>query len=159
VKKFLFVNLMLLLSGCAGLAVGTFVTFESEQNDVSISSERNSFDYEVNPKPLSKDELISAWGEPDESYSFGSCEVVTYYDGYSWSGFGAFVVVIPLPILVPTGHDENRFYFINDQSVGLVKEYGEVSSALGYMCGSNECNGLAGPVNENKRKVDVKWCE
>ena len=157
-KNFLVTCFCFLLSGCAGLAVGTFGTFENEQNVVHISDKRNEFEYIAPKSTLTKEVLVSTWGKPDEISQYGKCEVVTYYDGYSWSGIGAFLVFFPVPLMVPTGYDENRFYFINGESVGLVSEYGEVTGALGYMCGSNECKGVAGPVTENKRQIEVRWC-
>ena len=132
-----------IITGCMGLAVGTFGTFESKKETPA----------------LSKENLIASHGKPDDFYKVGSCEVLTYYDGYNWSGVGAFVLVIPLPILLPSGHDESRYYFIDGKSVATITEYGEVSGALGYMCGSNECKGLAGPVNTDKsRTIEVTWC-
>lgn len=158
-KKLTILCLAFILNGCVGLAVGTYGTFQAEKESFNISDEKNYFDYSVNTIKLTKEVLLSTWGEPDEIAKVGNCEVVTYYDGYNWSGIGAFIVFFPVPLLVPTGHDENRFYFINGESVGLVTEYSEVIGALGYMCGSNECKGLAGPVNsEKKRNIEVKWC-
>ena len=159
-KKLSIVCLGLLLQGCVGLAVGTYGTFEDEKSSVSISSKRNELSYGSNATTVTKETLVSSWGEPDAIERIGSCEVVTYHDGYSWSGVGAFVVFLPVPLMVPSGKDESRFYFVDDQFVRLVSEYGEVTGALGYMCGSNECKGLAGPVNTDKaREVKVTWCE
>ena len=158
-KKLSILLVAILLQGCVGLAVGTYGTFEDEKSTAKISSTKNEFIYGYSAANLSKESLISAWGEPDSVSTEGKCEVLTYNDGYNWSGVGAFILFFPIPILVPTGHDENRFYFINGELVRLVSEYGEVTGALGYMCGSNECKGMAGPVNTKKsRKVKVNWC-
>lgn len=79
---------------------------------------------------------------------------------YNWSGIGAFVVIVPIPLVIPSGHDETKFYFIDNASVAAITEYGEVTSMFGYMCGSNECGFKAGPVNSDKtRKVTVDWCK
>lgn len=132
-----------LLTGCVGLAVGTFGTFERKEELPT----------------LTKESLISKNGEPDKISIVGKCEVFTYYDGYNWSGAGAFVLIVPLPVLLPTGNDESRYYFKNGKSVAVVSEYGEVTGALGYMCGSNECKGLAGRVNTDQtREIEVTWC-
>jgi len=153
------ISTVLSLSGCVGLAVGTYGTFENKEESFSISSEKNSFEYSTSAETLTKEQLVSTWGEPDQISMVGSCEVVAYNDGFSWSGVGAFLVIIPIPLLAPSGYDENRFYFINGQAVGLVTEYGEVTGGLGYMCGSNECSGLAGEVNKDKtRQIQVPWC-
>lgn len=158
-KKLSILLAALLIQGCVGLAVGTYGTFEDEKSTVSISSSKNEFSYSSSSAALTKETLISTWGDPDGIVAEGKCEVLTYHDGYNWSGAGAFIVFFPVPILVPTGHDENRFYFINGEFVRLVSEYGEVTGALGYICGSNECKGMAGPVNtEKSRKIEVNWC-
>lgn len=159
-SRWVIVCLAVFLHGCVGLAVGTYGTFEGEKTSVSISNKRNAFSYGGSSTPLTKEVLLSSWGEPDAVDQVGHCEVVTYHDGYTWSGVGAFFVFFPIPLLIPTGHDENRFYFVDGELVGLVTEYGDVTGALGYMCGSNACRGLAGRVNADKpRKITVKWCE
>ncbi|MBY6185368.1 hypothetical protein KUV89_01755 [Marinobacter hydrocarbonoclasticus] len=148
------------LSGCVGLAVGTFGTYESLKPNPAITAEKNEFGFGQPDQPLTKSALIAAWGEPDATRSEGRCEVLSYYDGYNWSGIGAFVAVVPIPLVVPSGHDENRFYFIDGQSVAAVTEYGEVTGGLGYVCGSNECQWLTGPVNTEKtRRADLSFCE
>lgn len=154
----LFISL-LFLSGCAGLAVGTYGTFESQKDSFSLSNIRLEQNYRER-KSYSKDEVISLWGEPDQISINGSCEVLTYYDGYTWSGVGAFILVIPVPLILPSGHDETKIYFKNNQSIKLISEYGEVTGMVGYMCGSNECGFMAGSVNtEQTRTIPVTWCE
>ncbi|TKB45164.1 hypothetical protein [Thalassotalea mangrovi] len=158
-KLILLLALVMPLSGCVGLAVGTFGTFETKVSKPDISEERNQFDYKIEAPTFTKEALVNSWGEADEIIQDGVCEVLIYHDGYSWSGVGAFVVVVPIPLLVPSGYDENRFYFKDGYSVGLIKEYGEVTSALGYMCGSNECKFLSGTVNTEKtKKVEMAEC-
>jgi len=142
-RKIIVIFLAQVITGCMGVSVGTFGTFEIKQENIS----------------LTKEQLISRNGVPDDISTTGNCEVLTYFDGYSWSGIGAFVVIIPVPLLVPSGYDETRYYFINGKSVASVSEYGEITGALGFMCGSNECEALAGPVNTDKtREVKVTWC-
>lgn len=158
-QKTLLMMTICLLQGCVGLAVGTYGTFEADYDSFSIGNQRNELAYRTEEKSLTKSLLVSSWGEPDEILRLGNCEVLSYYDGYTWSGAGAFIVFVPVPLIVPTGRDENRFYFVEGESVGLVTEYGEVSGALGYMCGSNECKWLAGPVNRPRSvAVESTWC-
>ncbi len=85
--------------------------------------------------------------------------MLTYHSGRNWSGIGAFVLIAPIPIGIPTGKTENRFYFIQGEAVGLIEQYTEVKSAFGYMCGSNECGFLAGQVEGNHViKEEPSWC-
>ncbi|ACR12306.1 putative lipoprotein [Teredinibacter turnerae T7901] len=159
-KKILIIVMLGVLQGCVGLAVGTYGTFESERSLVNISNEKNTFNYPGSTELLTKDQLLSAWGAPESIVKEGRCEIITYHNGYSWSGVGAFVFVVPIPILLPTGKEKNKFYFIDGEFVRLVSEYGEVAAAFGFMCGSNECGAQAGPVNnERTRNVDVTWCD
>ena len=137
----------LLLSGCFGLAVGTFGTFESGKEMGSRFSE-------------TRDELVRERGAPDAIETHGRCEALVYRDGWSWSGVGAFLGVVPVPLLVPSGRDEEKIYLRDGRTVGEVSEYGEVTGMLGFMCGDNECGFAAGPVNlDQTRTAAVPWCE
>ena len=82
-----------------------------------------------------------------------------FTSGVSWSGFGAFVGVLPIPLAIPTGRYETRLYVREDKVVGKASEYGEITNAFGYMCGSNECGFVAGPVNSPEIAGDPStWC-
>ena len=152
--------LTMTLSGCVGLAVGSYGTYESKRDSFKLENKRNDVNYYSESASYSKDQVISLWGEPDEISVNGSCDVLTYHDGYNWSGVGAFVFIVPIPLAVPSGHDETKIYFKNNQSVKLISEYGEITGVFGYMCGSNECGFKAGAVNTDKtRVVPVTWCE
>ncbi|MDN3651668.1 hypothetical protein QWY77_02670 [Thalassotalea ponticola] len=150
---------LLCLSGCVGLAIGTFGTYELQKDSFGFIEGRLNLS-QGEQIPYSKEEVVSLWGQPDKTDTIGNCEVFTYHDGYSWSGVGAFVIIVPIPLLVPSGNSETKVYFKNNQSVKLISEYGEVTGLLGYMCGSNECQFNAGPVNlEVPRTIPITWCE
>jgi hypothetical protein len=159
-KRVFIIVVTYLLSGCVGLAVGTFGTFEKHTEKFEITDHKNNFGFAK--LEYTKEDIIRKWGAPNEIYRTKNCEVLGYYNGYSWSGIGAFVLVLPIPLLLPSGHDESRFYFKNGKSVGLTKEYGEITSAFGFMCGSNECKFMAGkPKNKDSQSAEAneKWCE
>ena len=152
--------LTITLSGCVGLAVGSYGTYESKKDTFKLENKRNDVNYYSESTSYSKEQVISLWGEPDEITTNGSCDVLTYHDGYNWSGIGAFLVIVPIPLAVPSGHDETKIYFKNNQSIKLTSEYGEITGMFGYMCGSNECGFKAGAVNTDKaRVVPVTWCK
>lgn len=75
-KKLSIACLCLLLQGCVGLAVGTYGTFEDEKTSVSISSKRNEFSYGVSTTTLTKETLISSWGEPDAIEKIGIAKLL-----------------------------------------------------------------------------------
>jgi hypothetical protein len=156
-RIFLVFTSALLLTGCVGLAVGSFGTFENSE-EFTPEPERNQFGF-GGATSYTTERVIELWGQPNESYKEGACTVYSYHDGLNWSGVGVFVLVVPVPLLVPSGKDEVRIYFRDNQRVAAVSEYGEVTSMFGYMCGSNECEFLAGAVNTDQtRKVSVTWC-
>ncbi|QFT54447.1 hypothetical protein [Microbulbifer sp. THAF38] len=153
---------VLLLSSCVGLAVGTFGKKEWARADFRLGKERNQFVFEKKNEPYKEEEIIEYWGRPDSVDTFKECKILIYKGGTSWAGGGAFVGIVPVPLLVPTGTYKNRFYLQNNSAIGLVQEYGEVDRAVGYTCGSNECITSSGEkVNEpeiNAQEAIEQWC-
>ena len=150
----------LLLSGCVGLAVGSYGTFENKREKFQLSDKRNKFKVYSEPTSYNKEQVLSLWGRPDEVKQTGACETLIYHDGYTWSGIGAYVIILPVPLVVPSGYDETRIYLKDGRTVAAVTEYGELTSMFGYTCGSNKCGFNLGKVNQDKtRKVDVTWCD
>jgi hypothetical protein len=158
------------LNGCAGFAAITVEPVEYEIEYFSISDEKNEFDDDGNHARLTKEMLISTWGDPDEISEDGKCEVVTYQDGHVWSGTYYQLSIFPIPLVAPTEHhDENRFYFVNNECVALVKKTDLPTKCLGDM----EILGLKINCRKvNKRTenikarndgklsdVKVKWCD
>lgn len=151
-----------LLDGCAGVAVATYGTKESASTDFVLAAERNKFSFSREPVSYTAADVVARWGEPDAVEAFADCEVLVYEDGVEWSGAGAFVGVVPVPLAVPTGRYKNRFYARAGGVVGLVREYGEIDRMAGYTCGSNECGTTAGEkVNEppvDPERARAEWC-
>ena len=149
----------LFLTGCVGLAVGSYGTFEYQKENFNLADKRLE-QGNGDRKSYTKEEVISLWGKPDQVNANGGCEVLTYHDGYTWSGVGAFILIVPVPLALPSGNDETKIYFKNNQSIRLTSEYGEMTGMFGYMCGSNECGFKAGAVNTDKsRTIPVTWCK
>ena len=138
-RIFLILLMITSLNGCVGLAVGSYGTFESKSSHSTHTPER----------------IIQLLGEPDKKYQDGRYEVFSYQNGQNWSGVGAFIVVVPVPLLAPTSRDTTRYYFLNGVNLGSVSTYGEVSRAYEYMCGSNECGAMAGIVNPERTRKDT----
>jgi len=152
-----------LLTSCVGLAVGTYGTKEWPREKFSLANERNRFSFEQRQHPYSQDQVIELWGEPDEVQEYEGCEVLVYENGTSWAGVGAFVGVVPVPAMVPTGKYENRIYLLNGETRGLIQEYGEADRGVGYMCGSDDCEALYGQ-QQNEPPLDAgqamrEWCD
>lgn len=159
IKGIFALMIAVVFSGCAGIAVGTYGKHEKLRTSYSLLEGRNNFGYRTDPGGYSEEDILRLWGEPDSIEFSGTCKVLSYRNGRAWSGVGAFVFLVPVPLLVPSGYYENRFYINEDDSVALVTEYGEVKYAFGSMMGSNEARFLAGRVNEEQTKADLGFCD
>lgn len=147
------------LSGCAGLGVATFGTHERFASEFELQPERNKTAYFGSNQKYTKEQIVRLWGKPDKVGVRHGYDFITYYNGYNWSGIGAFVVVIPIPLVVPSSRNQQTFYFENNNAIGFVTEYGEVISALGYFCGSNECKFIAGRAGNGIVKGELNLKE
>ena len=146
----------MIISSCGGLALGTYGTHEHLRTNFKLDQNKNQLQHFKSEK-YTKDSIISLWGKPDATGVDGSHNTITYYNGKNWSGVGAFIAVVPVPLIIPSGNKKQTFYFKNNQCVGLVQEYGEVKSAFGFMCGSNECKFVAGRTDNGKVKGETNW--
>lgn len=147
-----------LLSGCWGIFVGSIGTFETSKEPINLDSDILSFTKP--PRAYSRSEVISLRGSPDSISSYRSCEVFTYYNGWNWSGVGALVVVIPIPLLLPSGQEEERIYIRDGHTVGKVRELSDISYAFGYGCGSRDCMFMNGATDHGlTKKAVIPWCD
>jgi hypothetical protein len=156
--KFFLLLMLPLLSGCAGLAVGSYGKHEQLKTSFALAKGKNNFGWSVHSGAYSESEIVGLWGEPDGIAKNGCCKVLSYHDGWSWSGVGAFVIIVPIPLLIPSGHYENRFYLKDGKCVGLISEYGEVSKVYGFMWGDNDGGFIAGDAPNGPRKVPLSFC-
>ena len=151
--------LPLVSSGCFGLAVGSYGKHERLNTSFALAQGRNNLGGFVHPGAYSEAEILSLWGEPDGTTTNECCTMLSYRNGHSWSGVGAFVIVIPVPLLVPSGHYETRFYLKDGKCVGLVSEYGEVSKVYGFMWADNGGGFVAGDARNGPRKIALDFCK
>lgn len=152
-------TLIPMLSGCLGVAVGRYGTSEETRESFRLTPTRNQFAYGGTQFSVTPAALVESWGEPDETGTLGRCEVMTYYHGRAWEGPGAMLLFIPIPLMGPSGYKENRFYFIDNRSVGMVREYGEVTEAYGYLCYQQPCDFELGNTRKSPARAEVPWCQ
>lgn len=51
-------------------------------------------------------QVLEWWGAPDErEVDASGVEHLTYYDGIRWRGVLLFLVIVPVPLVIPVGHD------------------------------------------------------
>jgi len=159
IKFILLATLPMFLSGCLGLAVGTYGKHERLTTSFALTKGKNSFRDFAQPGNYSEADIIRLWGKPDEIASNDYCRVLEYHEGLSWAGVGAFVIAVPVPLLFPSGHYDNSFYLKDGRCVGLVSQYGEVSKAFGYIWADNGGGFVAGDMPNGPRKVSLDFCK
>ena len=81
--------------------------------------------------PVFKHQIRSAWGEPDEIKVVDNAERWIYKKDRIWSGVWGFVVIIPVPFLVPTGREQMAIDFEGDQVNSVQVHY---QQSLGGGC-------------------------
>lgn len=75
-----------------------------------------SFPNETSVQDITPIKLIAMWGLPETDNVINGLRIVTIHQSLAWRGLFVFVIV-PIPLLVPIGHNEARFSF---QQVRLV---------------------------------------
>jgi hypothetical protein len=66
-------------------------------------------------RPLYKQQIRDAWGEPDEIERIGATERWLYKKDRLWSGVWGVIMIIPIPFLIPTGREQMAVEFADDQ--------------------------------------------
>ena len=156
----------LLLTGCIGLGFMTYGKRETLNTTFSLNDRKNQIDYYSKTIHIyTEEEIIARWGQPDSVKTTGACKVLIYNNGRSWAGAIVQVIVIPVPLMLPTGHYKNRFYMRDGKCVGLIVENGFPLSIFGYFSFSeNELNvrfyfGKDPDGPKGPRKVPVDFCK
>jgi hypothetical protein len=70
-------------------------------------------------QPPTADNLRRAFGEPDRVESSARGERWHYREGLRWHGIALLVLVVPVPLLLPTGVEEAIVHFEGDRVVAL----------------------------------------
>jgi hypothetical protein len=132
VKLFTLLGLIPFLYGCAGIVfLGTGT--ETYGPHVTLHGYR-FLTKSLSPQRVSKQDVLEEWGEPDHKREKGEFEVWRYKDipeQMSWTG--VFLgLVVPLPLVVPTGYYETSMTFAGDILVDSERTH---KTAAGFLCG------------------------
>lgn len=68
---------------------------------------------------VNKATVRQGWGEPDRIEPRGELERWIYNKDVTWAGVLLFAVIVPIPLLVPVGHDHLAIDFRNDFLVNI----------------------------------------
>lgn len=134
------------LSGCVGLGVGVLGDNERNISNPHIRIEKGIVGRTEGAAPwITGDDLLRYWGPPDSIERTAQGDAQWQYNfGRRWNGVGLLVAFIPLPLLMPVGHE----YILFTINQGLVvkattKEddwiamYGCLISAIAHAQGSD----------------------
>mgnify|MGYP001122678161 CR=1 FL=1 len=109
---------IVMLQGCVGLGAWTLGTRSESSDHPKIDETRGTIEMR-NAGTLSDlktaTELRTQWGEPDdiELHKDGREEWIYKTGGLRWSGIVLYLVVIPLPAMMPVG-TQNVSFLIHD---------------------------------------------
>ena len=96
------------LGGCVGFAAGTYGKYQMVRENFGLAPKRNEFTFIA--VKYTEQEVVKLWGMPDSRSTKGSCTVLGFKNGTSWSGAGVFVGIAPVPLAVPSGSYWNYIY-------------------------------------------------
>ena len=142
--KFINVFIMLcclsILQGCAGFLVYTSETDTQSIYNPSISKNYGKVHENLNTSPINEYTLKTYWGLPYKINDLGGGKSEWIYRRYrdypsvndKWRGVFILIVIIPVPLLLPTGNEE----------IKLTLENGFVKSAYIEEKQETACGGL-----------------
>lgn len=110
----------LALQGCIGLGAWTLGSRSESSEHPKIDQTRGSLDLRkigVEGNITTATELRAQWGEPDrvEPHDAGREEWIYKTKGLRWSGMVLYVVIIPLPAMIPVGSQYVSFLIHDGQ--------------------------------------------
>lgn len=90
---------------------------------------------------ITKEDVLALWGQPDGRGSSKGQDYLVYDRDLSWQGLVVFVIV-PVPLLLPWGHDKTILYFDGDRLSHTARESTQLHAAA---CGiQSEADGHLG---------------
>ncbi|MBS0370943.1 MAG: hypothetical protein JSS57_17305 [Proteobacteria bacterium] len=109
-----------LLTACVGAGVISSQT-ETPKRATLAKSRGNIVLLAPNTSAPTTDKTAvrKGWGEPDRIEPRGELERWIYNKDVAWTGVLLFAVIVPIPLLVPVGHDHLAIDFRNDVLVNI----------------------------------------
>ncbi len=107
-------SLSCLVQGCIGIGAWTLGSRTDSGNHPTIADSRGTLDLH---KPATEasiktgQQLRERWGEPDRIilHGIGQEEWIYHTGGWRWAGMVLYLVIVPLPAMVPVGSQHVSF--------------------------------------------------
>lgn len=119
-----------LLGGCVGMSIihpGKFGSIQGPNVSCKVPDSPGCMGSIGN----SCDALIRHWGDPAKTSVSGQQRRLTYKQGLSWAGIMP-IVIVPIPLAVPSGHKTVTFTCDGDN---VVEASGITTKNSGLYCG------------------------
>jgi hypothetical protein len=149
IKLFSLFLISVILNGCvsAGYISTKTISFEPDidtsklqmlpKDKLSIdrfclSKERGYIDScnQENEHIAKMEEVIAFWGNPDSRLTLLNQEHFIYERDISWRGLFANILILPIPLMIPTGHNETILVFEENKIIMVKSERGNYNHAL-----------------------------
>ena len=95
---------------------GTMALCPSSNDRAIVNCLRKPFRNAPTVEEISPSKLIEMWGRPKSDDIVNGIRNIVYDRSRAWRGIVIFVI-LPIPLLIPLGHNEARFSFENDHLV------------------------------------------
>ena len=126
------------LQGCVGVGAWTLGSRSESSDRPHINQTRGSVNLhkKVSDGPLlTASALREQWGEPDRvmAHDKGNSEWIYTTHGFRWSGLVLFIVIVPLPAMIPTGSQYVSVLVRNDRIERVT--FTDWAFKAGFYCG------------------------
>ncbi|MFT6331690.1 MAG: hypothetical protein ACJAW3_000007 [Lentimonas sp.] len=134
---------MFLTQNCVGISVVAVKNAKFNTKEFHLVKKRGYFlEYWKIPnsetKDYSKNDLLSLWGKPNKKNNIEEFEYWIYRREVGFSGIVP-EIIIPLPILIPSGYRHTILVFKNNNLESLIEEYGGKNYRFSCFLISLEC--------------------
>jgi len=119
--KFIVLLSLLPLYGCVGVGIiGSTGTEYNHYRYDRLSSERGELNQGAATGNITKDQVLSTWGEPDQISTIDENHIKwVYHRELAWHGMFVFVVV-PIPLVAPFGSRNTEVILEGDAVTGIL---------------------------------------
>jgi hypothetical protein len=94
-----------------------------------VSCLKKPFRGATSVEEITPSKLIEMWGTPENDEVVNGIRNIVYDQSRAWRGVVVFIIV-PIPLLVPLGHNEAHFSFQNDQLVHVEYTENQLTAAV-----------------------------
>jgi len=121
-SKLVLLFLLLPLSGCVGFSIEGGSTGVKYSNSFPrLEQEKGYVDSRDRGRLVTKELMLTSWGRPDEIVKLeGGATKWIYHRERAWYGLQLFVIVVPVPLMLPYGYRDTEVILKHDRVVSIL---------------------------------------